>query len=296
MPQLPFGGMSLMATVWCAWLAIGAAYILPHVRSLQLDVPHTRIPLVKPTAPTRRAALRLRVSQTALRLRGGGASATADNEEESSVECEAEEVLLIGARCGELEYVEKALGAGVSAQHADAHGNTALHFAAANGHVAVIDCLLATAPASALANLEGNTPLHWAVENLERPAVARLLAQEDAPVLADNRFGVSPLDLAYRLGDDGVDASTWLCAFVRTCVRIFVRSICHCAWAFAWVHQEASMRISARACLYTSPHAQILWACFDVTRAWPISIARPSLSIMRTSGRPKSSPAALNPN
>ena len=206
----PLVGMPNMATVWCTWLAIEAACILPHVRSLQLDVTHTRISLFTPTALTRRTAFRLRVSQTALRLRGGQASATASNEEESSVECEAEEVLLLGARCGELEYVEKALGAGVSAQHADEHGNTALHFAAANGHVAVIDCLLATAPASALANLEGNTPLHWAVENLERPAVARLLAQEDAPVLADNHFGVSPLDLAYRLGDDGSDASTWL--------------------------------------------------------------------------------------
>ena len=56
------------------------------------------------------------------------------------------------------------------------------------------------------------------------------------------------------------------------------------------------MRISTRACLHNSPHAQVLWACFDVTRALPISIARLNLSIMRTSGRPKSSPAALNPN
>ena len=53
-------------------------------------------------------------------------------------------------------------------------GNTALHRACANGHVAVVQ-QLAAAGAGLLANESGNSPLHWAVQHASAPLVAAVL-------------------------------------------------------------------------------------------------------------------------
>ncbi|CEH13855.1 FOG: Ankyrin repeat [Ceraceosorus bombacis] len=49
-------------------------------------------------------------------------------------------------------------------------GNSALHYAAANGHMAVVSEIVASAPLDLilLANASGNTPVHWAALNEAR--------------------------------------------------------------------------------------------------------------------------------
>ena len=143
------------------------------------------------------------------RLRGGeddaaGILAFQDGVQEETEECPADEVLLHGARYGDMEYVQAALDAGVPPDFKDSRGNTALHFAAANGHTTVLQFLLAASSVSAVANDNGNTPLHWSIENRHIECTRMLAEQRDAPVLADNAFGVSPLDLSYseRCGDE----------------------------------------------------------------------------------------------
>jgi hypothetical protein len=72
--------------------------------------------------------------------------------------------LLECARYGETEDVVALLRAGVPADFCDAAGNTALHRAAANGHVAAI-AALAAAGARLTRNGAGSTALHWAALN-----------------------------------------------------------------------------------------------------------------------------------
>lgn len=94
-------------------------------------------------------------------------------------------------------------------------GNTALHMAAANGHVRVVELLLQAAASAgggdggsgdgahnnniiAITNQAGNTPLHWAAANGQEAVVKLLLAQEQqqqqvVDVLQRNAFGRSAL-------------------------------------------------------------------------------------------------------
>ena len=59
----------------------------------------------------------------------------------------------------------------VCSRRAGSKGNTALHMASANGHVACMELLLKSGAAAGTANRAGNTPLHWAVENGQEAAV-----------------------------------------------------------------------------------------------------------------------------
>ncbi|EOD07926.1 hypothetical protein EMIHUDRAFT_217922 [Emiliania huxleyi CCMP1516] len=94
--------------------------------------------------------------------------------------------LLEAARYGEEREVGELLAAKADVNHLD--GNTALHRACANGHVAVVQ-QLAAAGAALLANESGNSPLHWAVQHASAPLVAA--AFPGADVLARNAFGKS---------------------------------------------------------------------------------------------------------
>ena len=56
----------------------------------------------------------------------------------------------------------------------DDSGNSALHLAAANGHISELQVLLERG-AEMQENKGGNTPLHWAVENNQTAAVKLIL-------------------------------------------------------------------------------------------------------------------------
>lgn len=71
--------------------------------------------------------------------------------------------------------------------------NTALHYAAANGHNAIVKLLLSTstskpAPFLNLTNASGNTPLHWASLNGHLEAV-KLLIEAGGDITIFNKAG-----------------------------------------------------------------------------------------------------------
>lgn len=109
--------------------------------------------------------------------------------------------LLECARYGETEDLVALLAAGVPPDTVDGGGSTALHRAAANGHVAVIEAL-AAAGARLLPNNAGSTPLHWAALNGQAAAAAALLTRWDsvARVLEKNALGRSALTEALHRG------------------------------------------------------------------------------------------------
>jgi ankyrin repeat protein len=111
--------------------------------------------------------------------------------------------LLECARYGETADVAELLDAGADVDHTDAGGNTALHRAAANGHVDTVR-LLAARGARWRANANGSTPLHWAAVNGHAPVVAALLEGWDAEldVLAKNAVGKSALTEAINHGHE----------------------------------------------------------------------------------------------
>lgn len=74
----------------------------------------------------------------------------------------------------------------------DEQGRTALHMAAANGHLAIAKLLLAHHARKDVANNEGNTPLHYAAMS-NQVAVAALLLENGWSVDAHNRYGKTPL-------------------------------------------------------------------------------------------------------
>ncbi|KAG9412773.1 hypothetical protein AC1031_015670 [Aphanomyces cochlioides] len=100
--------------------------------------------------------------------------------------------LLAAARGGDVQEVERicATASTEIINYQDEHsGNSALHMACANGHVACAEILLKHG-AKHIGNSNGNTPLHWAVQN-KHIEVARVLLSnvQDIDVLAQNGFG-----------------------------------------------------------------------------------------------------------
>jgi predicted nicotinamide N-methyase len=112
--------------------------------------------------------------------------------------------LLECARYGEdddIETLRALLHQGVPVDFADDGGNTALHKASANGHVAIVK-LLAAAGAAHKPNASGNYPLHWAVQQGQYEATKALLeAYQDIDVLAQNGFGRSVSSEAFAKND-----------------------------------------------------------------------------------------------
>ncbi len=112
--------------------------------------------------------------------------------------------LLECARYGEeddIETMRALLQQGVPINFADDGGNTALHKASANGHVAIVK-LLAAAGAAHTPNASGNYPLHWAVQQGQHEAAQALLeAYADIDVLAQNGFGRSASTEAFAKND-----------------------------------------------------------------------------------------------
>jgi hypothetical protein len=109
--------------------------------------------------------------------------------------------LLECARYGEEDELRQLLAKGVPPGFADAQGTTALHRAAANGHLACVRAL-AAAGCPHVANSSGNVPLHWAVQQ-GHVGVTRALLElySDIDVLAQNEFGKSISSEAFAKGD-----------------------------------------------------------------------------------------------
>ncbi|KAF3326179.1 ankyrin repeat domain-containing protein 2-like protein [Carex littledalei] len=75
------------------------------------------------------------------------------------------EALLEAARYDEIEDIVGLFSIGVPLDSKDSQGRTALHMAAANGHLAIVDYLIKNGADVNATNLEKNTPLHWACLN-----------------------------------------------------------------------------------------------------------------------------------
>ena len=119
-------------------------------------------------------------------------------EDEEAIDWDQE--LRLCARYGELDELLAAIqnGADVNSQD-EAVKNTALHYASANGHVAIVDKLLERGAEKDAANESGNTALHWAAQNGHTEVVLRLLNAGVKPAL-ENTFGRTPLDEAELQG------------------------------------------------------------------------------------------------
>lgn len=108
---------------------------------------------------------------------------------------EAAEELLECARYGEVDAIRAILTKYPDVvDTVDESGSTALHKAAANGHVSSTR-LLVQKGASLLSNAAGNTPLHWAAASGHDKIVDILLNESsyDVDVLQKNSFGRSAL-------------------------------------------------------------------------------------------------------
>jgi ankyrin repeat protein len=109
------------------------------------------------------------------------------------------ELLVDGARYGDMEDVYIALSHKVPVDSADEFGRTAMHMAAANGHEEVIARLLEAGASVVLKNAEGNTPLHWACLNGHK-TVVKTLMDKGASAAVINNTGKTPVDDALSRG------------------------------------------------------------------------------------------------
>lgn len=84
--------------------------------------------------------------------------------------------------------------------HQDDRGNTALHKAAANGHVKCLE-ILHQHGAKHVTNSEGNLPIHWAAQNGKAEALKFLFEHYKVDVLEKNTSGRSCLTEAFQSGN-----------------------------------------------------------------------------------------------
>jgi hypothetical protein len=113
----------------------------------------------------------------------------------------ADQKLLDAAQSGNLAEVKRLLGLpGQDVSFVDEYGNTALHFAALTGHLDVVRALVDAKSNVNAVNVHGNTPLHNAAAGLSPlevySEIVWCLLASGADVLAANKFGKTPLDVA----------------------------------------------------------------------------------------------------
>ena len=136
----------------------------------------------------------------------GAAPASAQKEEEERKELE--QAFVDCARYHDLEVLIAAINEepDLVPDARDAHGNSALHMAVANGHTDVVRVLLSRRNAEPFAtrgpdsfqrfldaqNESGSTALHWGAQNNRKEAV-RLLCEAGARVDIPNAAGNTPL-------------------------------------------------------------------------------------------------------
>ncbi|KZW02978.1 ankyrin [Exidia glandulosa HHB12029] len=122
--------------------------------------------------------------------------------------------VLDACRYGDLDDVNAFLSSfsgPVLAAARDDRGNSALHMAAANGHVDVLQLLLPLFASYDVPNESGSTPLHWAALNAQMDATKLLVESERGGVkLIDvaNKAGRTPLAEAELAGWD--EGARWM--------------------------------------------------------------------------------------
>jgi ankyrin repeat protein len=125
---------------------------------------------------------------------GGGASTTQAGGRAGTP---AAETLLEATQRGDVAEVRRVSALGVNVDERDADGDTALHWAAANGHMEVMRVLVVELGADKDAkNAGGATPLHEAAFIGHVEAMRVLVVELGADKGAKNAYGVTPLHAA----------------------------------------------------------------------------------------------------
>jgi len=131
------------------------------------------------------------------------------NEEEHNEEDEDEEeeqdTFLYFSRIGDLSYIKSSP---VDINYTDHRGNTALHYACANGHLDIVQYLQSQS-CDTIQNESGNTAIHWACLNGHLEIVK--LFKKDT-FLVKNKAGQTPGDVAEQ-------AKHWdICVYITECL------------------------------------------------------------------------------
>ncbi|MQL76230.1 hypothetical protein Taro_008631, partial [Colocasia esculenta] len=103
------------------------------------------------------------------------------------------------ARYDDIEDVVNLSSAGIPLDSKDSEGRTALHMAAANGHLEIVEYLIRNGVDVNASNAENNTPLHWACLN-GHIEVVKALILGGADVSRLNRHERSAVDEAVARG------------------------------------------------------------------------------------------------
>ena len=114
---------------------------------------------------------------------------------------EVNEDFLYAARCGEKDEMLAALGAGADINARGSGGNTALHMACANGHLACVRALLDRGADCTAQNEARNTPAHYAAQMKQTACLKALARRQETDFLARNEFGKSVLTEAIASAD-----------------------------------------------------------------------------------------------
>ena len=121
-----------------------------------------------------------------------------------------ESPLMMACLQGELELAKRLIGRGADVNKP---GWTPLHYAATNGHLAVMELLFANNAYIDAESPNGTTPLMMAAQYGSTAAVKRLLDEGADPALK-NQLGLTAIDFAHRASRP--DAAELIAAALRT--------------------------------------------------------------------------------
>ncbi|CAF1786408.1 unnamed protein product [Brassica oleracea var. botrytis] len=118
---------------------------------------------------------------------------------ETVVEAEKIDDLLEAARYNDIDDLKSLAFDGVSLNSRDSQGRTALHMAAANGHMSIVEYLISQGVDINALNEENNAPLHWACLNGHIEVVKKMILA-GASLSLLNRYERTPMDEAIGAG------------------------------------------------------------------------------------------------